>query len=152
MPCDAAKCRGDARFTARAFNRSRKHLRTAQAARRTEGVIDLSALSDENQLSSSLHLTARLCGPPAVKLKIVLLTIGMLIGNLLIRVAVAAAIGGLIWLPGHLLLDFGTRSVTVIFFAVLLPLCGLWECSDMTGLNEKVCLLQSQERLRTGRE
>jgi hypothetical protein len=115
-------------------------------------VIDRSALSDENQLSSFLRLTTRFCGPPAVTLKIVLLTIGMLVANLLIRVAVAAVIGGLIWLPGHLLLEFGTRAIAVIFFAVFLPLCGLWECSDMTGLNEKICLLQNQARRRADRE
>jgi hypothetical protein len=80
--------------------------------------------------------------------KVILLTIAMLIGNLLIRVAVAAIIGAVVWLPVYLLLDLSSRALFVIIFVVFLPLCGLWECSDMTGLSERIWLLKDQRRQR----
>ncbi len=83
-----------------------------------------------------------------VTVKVILLTIAMLLGNLLIRVAVAGIIGAVVWLPAYLLLDFGTRGLFVVMLAVFLPLCGLWECSDMTGLSERIRLLEDERRER----
>lgn len=67
-----------------------------------------------------------------------LLIILMLVGNLVIRVAVAGFIAALIWLPCFLFLSSSTRALTIIFPIVFVCLCGFWECCDMTGLKEKI--------------
>jgi len=71
-------------------------------------------------------------------MKKLMLTIVMLVGNLLIRVAVAGIIAIALWLPCFCLLDFTTRSLDLIFCVCLVMLLGLWECCDMTGLKEKI--------------
>jgi hypothetical protein len=62
----------------------------------------------------------------------------MLVGNLLIRIAVAGIIAAVMWLPCFLLLDSTTLALVIIFAIVFPALCGLWDLCDMTGLKDKI--------------
>ena len=69
---------------------------------------------------------------------LIVLTIVMLVGNLLIRVAVAGIVASLMWFPFFLLLNSANSVFLIIFGIVLSLIFGLWECCDMTGLKEKI--------------